>query len=33
LTSLVNLLVPGVLRVDDSVLGPFGVMFITYLDL
>jgi hypothetical protein len=33
LISLVNLLVPGVLRVDASVLGPFGVMFIMCLDL
>jgi hypothetical protein len=33
LISLVNILVPGVLHVDDSVLGPFGVMFITCLDL
>jgi hypothetical protein len=33
LISLLNLLVPGVLRVDASVLGSFGVMFITCLDL
>jgi hypothetical protein len=33
LISLVNLLVPGVLLVDASVLGSFGVMFITCLYL
>jgi hypothetical protein len=33
LMSLVNLLVPGVLHVDASVLDLFGVMFITCLDL
>jgi hypothetical protein len=33
LISLVNLLVPGILRLDASVLGPFEVMFITCLDL
>jgi hypothetical protein len=33
LISLVNLLVPGVLRVDALVLGSFEVMFTSCLDL
>jgi hypothetical protein len=33
LISLVDLLVPGVLRVDSSVLGSFGVVFTSCLDL
>jgi hypothetical protein len=33
LILLVNLPFPVVLRVDALVLGPFGVMFITWLDL
>jgi hypothetical protein len=33
LISLVNLLVPGVLRVDASALGQFGVVFTSCLDL
>jgi hypothetical protein len=33
LISLVNIQVPRVLRVDDSVLGLFGVLFTSCLDL
>jgi hypothetical protein len=33
LISLVNIQVPGVLRVDASVLGLFGVLFTSCLDL
>jgi hypothetical protein len=33
LISLVNIQVPRVLRVDASVLGLFGVLFTSYLDL
>jgi hypothetical protein len=33
LISLVNIQVPGVLHVDASVPGPFGVVFIMCLDL
>jgi hypothetical protein len=33
LISLVNIQVPGVLRVDASVLGSFGVVFTSCLDL